>query len=941
MILSFVVDYAKMCAATKSVQHFLCIQDILLKTIKPLLSEWSGMTTEQTLMIAETTKQEKFSIEFPKSVEALKTVLKFLFAVFKLPNFLSVMFMLNDFLVFRTDQVLDLLRLVFRCCSDIASHIPGEEIFTSLQGLRFDCSILLSVFRPNEGGANVGEMMNTNPETTLPKDEMFTKVVYVLKQEISSSTVSDHQNSLGYNGRDQVLIREFFETLLQLLLTFDQLCYHDLLIRLCRFPCEVLMCCHEFVSKVLPQFGRDTRQALHCLNISAVHAPGSLYSQYDIRPWQSDSTAFNIGYLTAVLFRATQKTLQSMGLEFKEQQMHQLAQKNPQMKLDQQILSSITDVQLGTRSQPTQRRLGSKNRLPRRCCENLLLHESPLYRTSITERYHEFIVENFMELVDSCCLSTKPEFFNLLSVVVSFLKQSSPRLDMLIGFIDHFANNIVTRGFKKWSMSQKPVTKLEVVPEPPVLSATTARPATVWRAFVYLHLLIENSDLDPGLSARLFGFIKANYGMFCSTRTVFSSEFSDHMLVLHKTLTTLNPEVSMSACSSFTDALMSYLTDEDETHEKTDELEADRSSVLDSLWVGSTSRSPTIDWSTGYFEDLNNLLFRKPNRCLMRSVVQKSHFYSHESVMYLVTWVQNLLLGINITHRGLRLVVLFLEVILDILLGKDTAEFHHYKQGRDLIGSLFDLEVNITKTTSEEEFKQKLKAMRHINQIVCLLKGYFLLKLELKILQNCPKQTDTKTIETCLESIHLAGSPHLRLLVKLFTSHVRRLISGLSIRQPTDQGYVSSWKETLSTFLKVVHHVKRFQTARVDASQGSVTIGKSDLPRSFEIPSPVDLNDVSDPEAGMSLQLKKPVQKEPLVVGSSNILETKIQAVGPSTRLDTKEKRETPKAPVTIIGQLEFTLQEIADNIRQNRTKLNADIISVFCQTYIGVYRDV
>lgn len=937
MILSFIIDYGKMCGATKSVQHFLCIQDIILQTIFPLLSEWSEAADEQSRVIDDQKSDQPWS-GCARSPEGLRTILKFLFAAFKLPSLLSVMFMLNDFLVFRADRVLQLLRVINRCCSQVAAHIRGEEVFTGLQGLRFDCTVLLGILKPQELGAAPGEFPSHNADPgLLPKDEMFTKVVYVLKQEISSSTVSDHQNSLGYNGRDQSLIRDFFETLLQLLLTFDQFCYHDLLVRLCRFPCEVLSCCQEFISKILPQFGRDTRQALKCLNISAVHSPGSVYSQFDNRPSHSDSSIFNSSYQIAVLFRATQKILQSIGLDFQEHQLNNY----PQIKLDQKIQISIIDVKLGIRQQISTGRFGSKNRLVRRCSENLLLYESSLYRTSITERYQEFIVENFVDIVDSCCLSTKSEFFALLTVITNFLRQSSPKLDSLLNFIDNFACNIATRALKKWSISQSQATNPHTVPDPPVLSAATARPSTVWRAFVYLQLLIENSDLDPGFSTRLFLFIKANYGMFCSVRTVFSSELTDQMLILHKTLTTLNPEISLSACSSFTDALMSYLTDEEETHEKVDELEADRSSVLDSLWIGSTSRSPTIDWSTGYFEDLNNLLFRKPNRCLLRSVIQKAHFYSHESVMYLVNWVQKFLLGINITQRGLKLVVFFLETIIDILIGKDTAEFNHYQQGRELLSSIFDLETNVTKSSSEQDFKQKLQAMRHINQVVCLLKGYFQLKLELKILQNCPNQADNKIIETCLESIHLAGSPYLRLLVNLFTSHVRRLISGLSIRQPTDLGYVRSWKLTLSAFIKIVHCVKKFQATRVEASQGSVTMSKSQFPKSFELPSQEEIHDLSDPEAGMSLQLKKPARNDPLVIGSSAIIETKVEAVGPNTRLEPKKKKEISRSPSTIIGQLELTLQEIADNIGQNKTKLNADIVSVvflLIQEYIETF---
>ena len=932
MLFTFVLDYAKFCGSIKIVDHFLLLQDLIRFVVKPLLTHSYYHPHEAHSISAHPSKEVAAVTKHPS--QALKTVLKFLFSAFKVPNFLQVMFLLNDFLVFRSNEVLGVLRLAMEKLQSLSSRLAGEEIFTCLQGLRFDCTVLLQVLRTPDQPSLTAERTTITNEKSLPIDEMFTKMVYVLKKEVSSSTVADHQNSLGYNGRDQSVVSDFFDTLQQFLLSFDHISYQLLLMRLSKFPNEVFSCCHEFLVKILPQFGRDARKALACLQITATHCADSPLAKVDENDSNGICATFNSSYLTAMLYLATKKILESLGQQYTTDHFTQFASKRPWIRLDLQLLSHISEIRFGCDSFTVSDPRPNKALLARKCTENLLLHESHLYRTSITERYFEFVLENFSELVDSCSFAASPEFFSLISCVQFFLKQS-PTLDLLIRFLDMFGQSIVTRTLRRFSVADRTPQDWTKVPDPPVLHLAQVKPNTVWRSFVYLHLLAENADSHPLILGRFLVFVKANFSMFAANHVVFASSYTDRISILHRTLTTLNPEVTMSACSSFTDALLSYLTDEDDTHERVFEQDEEKSSILDSIWVGSNSRTPTA-WSVGYLEDINNMLFRKPNRCLFRSVIQRSYFFSADSMWQLVRWMQQLLLAVNITHRGLKLVVLFLEATFDILLAKDTADFSYYKQGRDLLASLFSLDTNITGSPAEQEFKIKLQAMKHHTYIVSLLRGYFCLKLELKIIQNTPKQADRLAAEAALESVHFAGSPYLRLMIGVFTSHVKRMISGLSIRLSGDMNYVQSWKDTLSLFLKSVHHVKKFLQARSENSHGSSQMGKMELPKSFEMSESVNFEQQIDVELGNSLGLKKSGVREPTLIGlepnglrNSNPSEIKLGAVGPADRGSVKEQKEPDKSGGSILGLLEGILQEISDNIRQNRTQLNSDIVSV------------
>ena len=373
--LSFVVEFSHFNESLKAHDHLSIIQTIWRMIILPLLAP-------------------------NNSHQLLKAAHSFIFGCLRLPHVFHSYFMMNDFLIFRKEEVYFILKKVMESTQRLVLQFKDENVSHAMQGLWFDCTVLLPSFK----APATAEHGKDEPETVQEqRDPLFNKVLYVFKREVSESTVKDHQNSLIYNNRDNSMISEFFFRLSNLVCSLDEVCLAEIVTRMDKFQEETFACLFTTALKLLQVLSNDAKKVFRFLNI-----------QFKLREECLD------------LFPP--KSLLLHGLEFAFNAIlgdRGISACNLQativdkikMPFDPRFSSFVEGFEYHTSSEA----LDSLARVKTLSYSHLSL-DSNLYEASIQERHIDFIRQNLLLIVDSNCMVRNQEFLSLLSYLCSYFR---------------------------------------------------------------------------------------------------------------------------------------------------------------------------------------------------------------------------------------------------------------------------------------------------------------------------------------------------------------------------------------------------------------------------------------------------------------------------------------------------------------------------------------
>lgn len=305
-----------------------------------------------------------------------------------------------------------------------------------------------------------------------------------------------------------------------------------------------------------------------------------------------------------------------------------------------------------------------------------------------------------------------------------------------------------------------------------------------------MQLLIENSDVSIQVPKLFIKFVRKHFGLF---ETAFVSKYSDRVNFLTPILTTVAKEISLSSHSSFTDALLSFLTEDDEPSEK--------------LSVEILPRTISESTSCKGYEEFNGSFFKKSQYCVVEAFLQRMNVYNSEALIELFQFVRTSLLSLNLNKKGLKLIIYLLEFMTELFVRKDTADQNYFEEGIKIIKSILCINEVVFLEKEELPFKKLFSGLKDAEEVSSLMRNYFLFKLNLKILHNVSSAITIDTLLHNFDAVSLAGSPYLMLMVSTFESHVKAQVSKLSVKPVQDTAYVISWRTTFKLLLHIHKYV--------------------------------------------------------------------------------------------------------------------------------------
>lgn len=603
----------------------------------------------------------------PRSPAVLRAAHAFVFSSLQLPHFFNRYFMMNDFLIFRKEEVYFILKKVMESTQKAVLPLKDESVSQVINGLWFDCSVLLPGFKSPPVYETCKEESESSSEQL---DALFNKVIYVFKREISESKVTDHQNSLIYNNRDNTLIAEFFLKLGNLILSLDEVSLADLITRMDKFQQETFECIHSVSFKLLALFKNDVKKLFTFFGLcfkfkDSVESPKS----FQLKVTSSLEYAFRTiikkdGLQPAALsVFIAEKMKMSLDPNFDES-----IESFNYMRSSDKVLSSPRVKQLGESSFPL---------------------DNGAYEASIQERHMDFIKQNIVLIVDSNCMVRTQEFFRLLNHLCSYFRLHLG-IPSFFEFLEDFKKNIsLPKGLN-----------LKILP------------VNAWRCYCYLHMVAENSDLHLNV-LRLFPlFVRHNFLAF---EAFLTSKYFDRVMYLTATLTTVAREVSLSSHSSLADALKSFMTEDNDVSEP-------------------PSPALVHDKSNRHLENFNLTFFRKHGFSFEDVLLEKAKLFSESHVLDFLQMVVANVLSVNLTKASFKLIVYLLEFAVDFVCRKTSNDPAFYHSAKGLIDQVLEINRLVTSKKEEAEFKAKFSSLKDSKEISTLLKSYFKARVSFKMI---------------------------------------------------------------------------------------------------------------------------------------------------------------------------------------------------------------
>lgn len=677
----------------------------------------------------------------------LRVVQQFVFGCLRLPHFFHSYFMTNDFLIFRQEEVYQTLVKVMQSTQKIVMSTKAEVLPQVMHGLVFDCYVFLPEFRDSPQTDQIDSGKDTS-------DPIFSKIAYLFKREISSSTVADHQNSLIYNIRENSLISEFFGRLSGMIISLDEIYLSDLVCRLSRFSEETFDCLLNTGFKMMASYFRsDFMKVLAFMNVSLE------MSKVDAMRLSAEKLlAMGLAYSILAIYK-------DRGIDIVPLQNHIATRVDGD--LFEGFRSCVTSFSYLTAAS----KLTSSARL-KPLAENRLMMEGYLYEASIQERQLDFIKKHMVLLVDSNCIASSKEFFELVRHLCNHFRHEN-NLDDFLMFLRDFKSSVVFEG------DLKPKTAAFMV----------------WRCFVYLKMISENSDINLDILKLYSLFVRHEFRI---VEGVFSSKYLDRIIYLSSTLTTVAREVSISSHSSLADALKSFMTEEEDSEIASPELRP-RETMRD-------------------LDNFNLTFIRKQNFSFEEVLLDKCKVYSDQSVLEHLKYVVDLIVTINLAKSSFRLMVYLLEYSVDLICRKESSSVHYYRQCLSTIDKVFAIE-NIQDDTDRNEkiFKEKFRLLKDGIEISTLLRNYFKFKINLKALHTAPEVASLEELQDLFSAVTLGSTAYISLMITAFETSVKQLLFRLSAKMCK----VSSWQTIFKLLLYIKRHVAALRD-RLDSTDDSL-----------------------------------------------------------------------------------------------------------------------
>lgn len=640
----------------------------------------------------------------------LRIVNQFTFNCIQLPHFFHSYFMTCDFVIFRQEEVYQILIKIMQSTQHIIMKARSDLIPQLIHGLVFDCSLFLPGFR---------DLVQMDPsESTLDKpDSIFSKIAYILKREISTSTVSDHQNSLIYNIRENSIISDFFDRLSGLIISMDEIYLCDLVCRLNRFAEEMFdSICHTGIKLMASHFKHDASKVMQFMNVYMI------FDKSIILEIPADKLLMMcMAYSMLKIFK--DKAVESVALR-----------NHIKTKIEMDVFDHFCSAVKSFTYTEASSTINSMLRL-KPLAENRLMMEGYLYEASIHERQLDFIRKNILLIVDANCMANTPAFFDMIRHLCNQFRQEND-LDSFVQFLNYFKSSIV---FGEGLKAKIPG-------------------YMAWRCFIYLKIVAENSDIHLSILQLFADFVRYNFRIIDS---IFGSNYLDRIGYLSSTLTTVARELSLSSHSSLADALKSFMNEDEDMDASSPKLKDNVCKYLDNFNL-TFMRKPAFT-----FEDL---ILDKAKVYSEQSIL--------DHLRYLVDLIISI--NIAKTSFRLMIYLLEYSVDLVCRKeSKSIDYFNSCLWNIDRVFDIENMNNELD--DNEREFKAKFRAMKDGLEISTLLRSYFKFRICLKAIHSAPVISPLESLQDQFSAVSYASTPYMALMITIFENSVKQLLFKLSL----------------------------------------------------------------------------------------------------------------------------------------------------------------
>jgi hypothetical protein len=638
-------------------------------------------------------------------------------------RFYQTVFMMNDFLNFRPELLFDVLKSLLALNQKMLLVWIQTMDVSVKNCISFNFSLFEkgadSISLPSKGQAEVSNL-----------NSMMNKAMFIFKREPLCSEVNDHQNALMYHNRDQTLISSFFKTLEVFLAKFDEIELQFVVLRLHWFLDELFFCLIKVVS---------TMRTFKKLDLSGLYTLFGFSIVWEEGEKPKDDLSQSLPYILQSVF---QKVIDD----------HQLPVKVDSLQMNWKKQNKITEDSewRGIKEVSFMRPMGQKVKeleLIQLCFD----HQT--YHTAISERNTEFIENNFWLLFDSNIFINSDELETfIVNLAANFRKEKSHM--RYLGFLRRLRESL--------EEDQEQEEKV------PLLK--------VWRSYVYLNLLSHSFDINVQISKEFTSFVRKNFGLL---QRFMKDRYSDRVEYLTATLTSVIPELSFSSHSSFTDALLSFITDDDgeePSHPDKEGLEIVRRFHLQFI--------------------------EEKHLCIVDTLLETTKCYSREDLLDHLRFAEELIYTINLNKKSMSLIVFLLEYTVEMLCRSSCVDLDFFGLSITAINRIFDLNVVHESSPDEALFKSRFQNMPNSQHTSRHISHYLLFKVYLRVAQTNPADLRLEKALEAIESFNTCGPQYYNLLLNLFEQNFKTLISLLSTATSTEAKFISSW--TIS--LKILQH---------------------------------------------------------------------------------------------------------------------------------------